>query len=114
MAGEKPQVEIVKGVNGLDKVVLREVRGSSVERITKRARREFGSLSSDDAGFRAWKITGSGFEEVDLEEAATRSEGGNGDGIQRRRRRQRRHLKAATRSEVATTTRFEGGDGDGI
>ncbi|RWW40824.1 hypothetical protein BHE74_00053731 [Ensete ventricosum] len=31
MSGEKPPVEICKGVNGLDKVVLREVRGSSAE-----------------------------------------------------------------------------------
>ncbi|WOL13856.1 glucose-6-phosphate 1-epimerase [Canna indica] len=31
MAGEKALVEICKGVNGLDKVVLREVRGSSAE-----------------------------------------------------------------------------------
>ncbi|KAJ6854065.1 putative glucose-6-phosphate 1-epimerase [Iris pallida] len=31
MAEEKPAVEVVKGVNGLDKVVLREVRGSSAE-----------------------------------------------------------------------------------
>ncbi|THU47149.1 hypothetical protein C4D60_Mb09t12500 [Musa balbisiana] len=31
MSGEKPPVEICKGVNGLEKVVLREVRGSSAE-----------------------------------------------------------------------------------
>ena len=31
MAAEKPPVELVKGVNGLEKVVLREVRGSSAE-----------------------------------------------------------------------------------
>lgn len=31
MSDEKPPVEFCKGVNGLDKVVLREVRGSSVE-----------------------------------------------------------------------------------
>lgn len=31
MAAEKPPVEMVKGVNGLDKVVLREVRGNSAE-----------------------------------------------------------------------------------
>ncbi|KAJ8499074.1 hypothetical protein OPV22_009626 [Ensete ventricosum] len=31
MAGEKPSVELCKGVNGLDKVVLRDARGSSAE-----------------------------------------------------------------------------------
>ncbi|CAL9181249.1 unnamed protein product [Musa hybrid cultivar] len=31
MAGEKPSVELCKGINGLDKVVLREARGSSAE-----------------------------------------------------------------------------------
>ncbi|CAL9166986.1 unnamed protein product [Musa hybrid cultivar] len=31
MSGEKPPVEICKGVNGLEKVALREVRGSSAE-----------------------------------------------------------------------------------
>ncbi|XP_064938939.1 putative glucose-6-phosphate 1-epimerase [Musa acuminata AAA Group] len=31
MSGEKPPVEFCKGVNGLEKVVLREVRGSSAE-----------------------------------------------------------------------------------
>lgn len=31
MSGEKPPVEFCKGVNGLDKVVLREVKGSSAE-----------------------------------------------------------------------------------
>ncbi|PKA49468.1 Putative glucose-6-phosphate 1-epimerase [Apostasia shenzhenica] len=31
MSGEKPLVELCKGVNGLDKVVLREVRGSTAE-----------------------------------------------------------------------------------
>ncbi|XP_073098468.1 putative glucose-6-phosphate 1-epimerase [Elaeis guineensis] len=31
MSGEKPPVEHCKGVNGLDKVVLREVKGSSAE-----------------------------------------------------------------------------------
>lgn len=30
-ANEIPAVEICKGINGLDKVVLRDVRGSSVE-----------------------------------------------------------------------------------
>ncbi|KAG1331902.1 Glucose-6-phosphate 1-epimerase [Cocos nucifera] len=31
MSGEKPPVEFCKGINGLDKVVLREVKGSSAE-----------------------------------------------------------------------------------
>ncbi|XP_074586781.1 putative glucose-6-phosphate 1-epimerase [Curcuma longa] len=31
MVGEKPSVELCKGVNGLDKIVLREARGSSAE-----------------------------------------------------------------------------------
>ncbi|RRT43305.1 hypothetical protein B296_00055367 [Ensete ventricosum] len=31
MAGDKPSVELCKGINGLDKVVLRETRGSSAE-----------------------------------------------------------------------------------
>lgn len=31
MSGEKPSVDQCKGVNGLDKVVLREVKGSSAE-----------------------------------------------------------------------------------
>ena len=31
MAADKPPVELVKGVNGLEKLVLREVRGGSAE-----------------------------------------------------------------------------------
>lgn len=33
MSIEKVHVEVVKGINGLDKVVLREIRGSSAEVI---------------------------------------------------------------------------------